>query len=143
MEDIVTKLYKNIKSEFDGLISSDEEIQTILNGENQEISFAGLAQISRRVGEYAAKSLSDNYIESVLPEETLYWNIIERTIISIMREVHTVVNKLAFCVQKRMDEKQKIGIKPQEADFPMERIRSVMNMISHLNTEENSYDGLG
>lgn len=67
----------------------------------------------------------------------------ERTIVPLMMEVHEIVNELAFCIQKTQDEKQKIGIKSQKADFPMERIRSVMNMISHLNTAENSYDGLG
>lgn len=142
MEDIVPELYKRIKSEFDGLVSSDEEIQAILNGK-KDVSFAVLASISRRIGDYAAKSLSDCYKEAELPEETLYWNIMERTIIPLMMEVHRIVNDLASCVQKRLDEKQKIGIKPQEADFPTERIKSVMNMISHLNTEENIYDRYG
>lgn len=72
MEDIVPELYKKIKKMFDGLVSSDEEIQTILNGFNKDASFVDLVSISRRIGDYAAKSFSACYTEDVLPEGTLY-----------------------------------------------------------------------
>lgn len=42
-----------------------------------------------------------------------------------------------LCVQKVKDQKQKIGIKPQKADFPLERIESVMNKISSIYTDGN------
>lgn len=142
MEDIVPELYKKIKSEFDGLVSSDEEIQAILNGK-KESKLSELALISRKIGEYAAKSMMDCCTKESLPDGTLYWNIMERTLIPLMMDVHRVVNDLAFCVQKQLDKKNKIGIKPQLANFPEERIRGVMNMISYLNTEEKLNDGLG
>lgn len=143
MEDIIPELYKKIKSEFDGLVSSDEEIQAILSGEKKDMSFAELYPVANRIGNYAARCLSENYKIAELPEGVLHWNIMERTITPIMEEVHRLINKLLFIIQKQIDDKKRIGIKPQEADFPMERIRGVMNMISHLNTEENSYDGFG
>lgn len=142
MEDIVPELYNRIKNEFDGLISSDEEIQAILNGK-KESNFSGLSLVSRRIGEYAAKSVTDCCTKESLPDGTLYWNIMERTLIPLMMDVHRVVNDLAFCVQKQLDKKNNIGIKPQLADFPEERIRGVMNMISHLNAEEKLDDGHG
>ena len=49
MEDIVPELYKKIKSKFGGLISSDEEIQAILNGDIDG-TFAELYQMSKRIG---------------------------------------------------------------------------------------------
>ena len=138
MEDIVPALYKKIKKEFDGLVSSDEEIQAILNGKSA--TFPDIAALSRRIGNYAADSISNNISKDNLPDGVFYWNIMERTIIPLMKEVHKIDNDLANCVQSVMDKKQHIGIKPQEADFPLERIKSVMNKISHLNTEENTHD---
>lgn len=142
MDDIVPELYNKIKDEFYGLISSDEEIQAILNGK-KESNFSDLALMSRRIGDYAAKSMSDCCSKENLPDGTLYWNILERTLIPLMMEVHQIINELAFRVQGQIDKKQKIGIKPQKADFSEERIRSVMNMISNLNVEEKLNDGLG
>lgn len=138
MEDIVPELYKKIKSEFDGLVSSDEEIQAILNGDKVG-TFAELYPMSKRVGQYAAKSLSNNYTEELLPDGILYWNIMERTIMPVMKNIHKIDNQLAFNVQKKLDAAQKIGIKPQESDFPEERVNSVMNMLSTL-TNDNKTD---
>lgn len=138
MDDIVPELYKKIKSEFDGLVSSDEEIQAILNDEKVG-TFAELYPMSKRVGQYAAKSLSNHYTEELLPDGILYWNIMESTIMPVMKNIHKIDNQLAFNVQKKLDAAQKIGIKPQESDFPEERVNSVMNMLSTL-TNDNKTD---
>lgn len=134
MEDIVPELYKKIKSKFGGLISSDEEIQAILNGDIDG-TFAELYQMSKRIGKYAATSLVDSYADGSLPDETLYWNILERTIEPIMKDVHNLDNELAFSVQKKIDEKDNIGIKPQKTDYPKERVDNVMNKIATISTD--------
>lgn len=138
MEDIVPELYKRIKDEFDGLVSSDEEIQAILGNKNQKATFTDVSKLSRRLGDYAATSLDDNYKES-LPDGVLYWNIMERTIVPIMQEVNNLVNQMADIVQNRMDIKTKIGIKPQHAELQMDRITDFMNKISTL--MEDDEDG--
>lgn len=138
MEDIVPVLYEKIKKMFDGLVSSDEEIQAILNSEKKG-TFAELYPMSKRVGKYAAKSLSEHYTEELLPDEILYWNIMERTIIPIMKGVNKIDNQLAINVQKKLDEEQKIGIKPQETEFQEDRVYDVMNKVSTL-TKDNKTD---
>ena len=131
MEDIVPELYKRIKNEFDGLVSSDEEIQAILSNKNQKATFTDVSKLSRRLGDYAATSLEDNYKES-LPDGVLHWNIMERTIIPIMQEVHNLVIQMADIIQNQMNIKSKIGIKPQNPEFQMDRITDLMNKISTL-----------
>lgn len=131
MEDIVPELYKRIKDEFYGLVSSDEEIQAILNGENPQATFSDVSILSRRLGEYAAISLEDNYQDS-LPDGILYWNIMQRTIAPLMQEVQNIVNLMADYVQGQNDAKFKIGIKPQHAEFPKDRITDLMNKLSTL-----------
>lgn len=137
MEDIVPELYKRIKDEFDGLVSSDEEIQAILYGENPQATFSDVSILSRRLGEYAAISLEDNYQDSI-PDGILYWNIMERTIIPIMQEVYNLVIQMADIIQNQMDIKSKIGIKPQHPEFQIDRITDLMNKISAL-TEDDEY----
>lgn len=141
MEDIVPELYRKIKTEFDGLVSSDEEIQAILNGERKDATFADTSLLARRLGTYATRSLVDNYTEDVLPDGILYWNIMERTIIPIMREVYELVYQMDVQVQLIRDKRQKIGIKPQKAAFPLERITAVMNKISSLYTDGDKDEG--
>lgn len=135
MEDIVPELYKRIKDEFDGLVSSDEEIQAILSGKDKSKTLGDVSLISRRLGEYAAKSLDDNYQDS-LPDGILYWNIMERTIIPLMQEVNNLVNQMADIVQNQMDVKTKIGIKPQHAELQMDRITDLMNKIARLTEDD-------
>ena len=137
MEDIVPELYKRIKDEFDGLVSSDEEIQAILSGADKSKTLGDVSLISRRLGGYAAESLCDNFTDDSLPDGKLYWNIMERTIVPIMQEVYILVNDLYDIVLKRMYEKQKIGIKPQYAEFPLERIRDLMNKIANDSGEHD------
>lgn len=141
MEDIVPELYKKIKNEFDGLVSSDEEIQAVLLGENKDATFADTSIMARRLGTYATTSLKDNFTEEALPDGRLYWNIMERTIVPIMREVYELVYQLDVKVQLAQDKRQKIGIKPQKAAFPLERITAVMNKISNLYTDGEENEG--
>lgn len=49
------QVYKKIKDNFDGLISSDEEIQAILNGK-KESSFTELSSIKRKIENVYSKT---------------------------------------------------------------------------------------
>lgn len=138
MEDVVPELYRKIKSDFDRRIAEDRDIQNILNGKDTSATLADVSHLSGRTGTYALESLTSFLTEENLPDGKLYWNIMERTIIPIMREVYKVVNQMAAAVQARMDKKQKIGIKPIEPEFPLERIKAVMNKLDAIFTEDDA-----
>lgn len=131
MEDIVPELYKRIKDEFDGLVSEDVEIQAILSGHDKTKTLGDVSLIARRIGEYVSDSLCDNFTDDSLPDGKLYWNIMERTIVPIMYEAYELIDQLYDIVLRRMYEKQKIGIKPQKSEFPLERIHDLMNKIAN------------
>ena len=135
MEDIVPALYKKIKSDFDNQIKKDIEIQEILNDKRKETSFEDISFLSGRIGRYASKSLTKYITKENMPDGRLYWNILERTIVPLMKEVYDLINELAIYVQLKEDAKQKIGIKPVKADFPQERIETVMNKLMALQEE--------
>lgn len=136
MEDIVPELYKNIKNEFEALVSSDEEIQAFLNGKFEEASFADTSLLARRLGDYAAESLNKYFTVENLPDGKLYWNIMERTVVPLMYEVYELVFKMDYNVQKARDKKNKIGLRPLKAEFPLERIEAVMNKVSSIYSSE-------
>ena len=140
MEDIVPSLYKKIKEEFDTYIEKDIEIQEILNGTNKEASFEDVSFLSGRLGRYASKSLKKYITKENMPEGRIYWNILERTIVPIMKEVHRIVNDLAVTVQLLEDKKQNIGIKPLRTQFNKERVDSIMNKITALQKEVEEYE---
>ena len=136
MDDIVPELYKNIKAEFDGLVSSDKEIQTVFSG-SSNMSMADVSILARRIGGYAAKSLIDHFSSETLPDGILYWNIMQRTIIPIMQEVDLLVNRVGDIVISQMYLSQNIGIKAIRTEFPRERVVAMMNMLSNLTEDED------
>lgn len=134
MEDIVPELYEKIKNEFYIKIKNDKQIQEALN-EETKASFSDVSLLSRRVGMYASVSLIKNINKDTMPEGKIYWNILERTVLPIMKEVYELVNKMAFNVQKRIDKEQNIGIKPVKPKFQKERIEDIMNKVMAVQEE--------
>lgn len=132
MEDVAPKLYEQIKAVFDEYVLADQKIQDALNNENTKATFEDVSIYSRRLGTYATKSIRTVMTEEALPDGKFYWNIMERTIVPLMKEVYELVNQMAFNVQRILDAKQKIGIKPQKAEFPLERVEAVMNRIMNI-----------
>lgn len=135
MEDIVPELYKKIKSEFDSFIKKDIEIQEILKGENKEASFEDVSFLSGRIGRYAAKCLLKYINKETMPDGKLYWNVLSRTVIPIVKEAHKLINDLAITVQLIQDNKQNIGISPIRTKFNQERIESIINKLMVIQDE--------
>ncbi len=132
MGDIVPELYGKIQNQFESLISKDRKIQGILTGKDVHSEFSDVSLLARKIGEYAAESLTAYLTEEQLPDGRLYWNIMQRTIVPIMRRGYDIVMQMIFIVQEREDSKKGIGIKPIKPDFPLERIEAVMNKLDNI-----------
>ncbi len=130
--DIAPELYERIQARFEGLISGDRQIQGILTGEDERATFPDVSLLARKIGGYAAESLTEYLTEERLPDGRLYWNIMQRTIVPIMRRTYDIVMQMAFIVQEREDKAKGIGIKPIKPDFPLERIEAVMNKLDNV-----------
>lgn len=70
-----------------------------------------------------------------MPDGKLYWNVLSRTVIPIMKEAHKLINDLAITVQLLQDNKQNIGISPIRTKFNQERIESIINKLMVLQDE--------
>lgn len=129
MQDIVPELWKDIEQSFREQVENDKQIQAVLSGQNKKATFSDVSEMGRRLGVFAAKSLIEYLTPNNLPDGRPYWNILERTVMPLMREVYELVNRLAVAVQTVQDEKQNIHLKPQKAPFPRERVETIMNKI--------------
>ena len=73
-----------------------------------------------------------------LPDGKLYWNIAERIITSLLSDIYEEVNRVAFTVQAKDDEANKINIKPQKAPFPNNKIRDLVDKSIEIYDQECS-----
>lgn len=127
MKDIVPELKNKVLSDFSSLVESDIKIQKVISGEVQNTSFAEVSKYAKRLGEYACKSLRENFTDETLPDGVLYWNIAKRIIVPLMQEVQKTAIDMAESVQSYSDEKNKIGLKAIRPTFNEERIEAVIN----------------
>ena len=107
----------------------------ILKGKNTESSFEDISFISGRIGRYAAKCLLKYINKETMPDGKLYWNVLSRTVIPIVKEAHKLINDLAITVQLLQDNKQNIGISPIRTKFNQERIESIINKLMVIQDE--------
>lgn len=49
--------------------------------------------------------------KETMSDGKLYWNVLSRTVIPIVKEAHKLINDLAITVQLIQDNKQNIGIR--------------------------------
>lgn len=133
--DVYPELYELIKKEFDSKVSKNKSIQKILANNVKGKTLSDVSLLANDIGMYAAESLIDVLDEDHLPDGVLYFNILERSVIDIMEEVHKLVNQMFVIVQTNVDQKQKIGIKPIESKFNKERLMDVINKVAHEESE--------
>lgn len=127
--DISTELYESIRKDFAVGVRDDPAItklyQKIGKGKGTQKDMAALAD---RFGIQASKALKANLKLSDLPDETLYWNIADKTIKPLLHEAYDYINHYAALQLKGADVRSKINISILRGQDPSERIRQAMNM---------------
>ncbi|MDO4393577.1 MAG: hypothetical protein Q4C80_04115 [Bacillota bacterium] len=137
MQDVSQELYKKIREEFNSKVNKDSEIIKIRKKIEAETADLGnISLYARRLGELASETLIDCLDEDKLPNGILYWNIAERTILPLLKNVHEIVNEAAITVQKNIDTKSGIGINSIPAPFPEERAKALIQKIVDISIKE-------
>lgn len=135
-KDIVPGLQKAIKKSFQQNISKHKGIQGFLIAVKKDTAkMEEVSTYAADLGKCASDALKIHLQADNLPDGNLYWNIVQRTIKPLMKDVHTLVNAAAVDIQKKEDKKQRIGIKPIIPSFPEERIDKILNKLVIVSTE--------
>lgn len=126
-KDILPDLLEKIFSEYEKQIKENK----FINKFNKELE-KGIAKESDvslygdELGNCASIAFLKYVKEENLPDEKLYWNIAERLIEPLLKDVYQKVNNAAEKVQLRIDKENKINIKTQHAEFPKRRVHDLI-----------------
>lgn len=126
-KDIVLDLQQKIVNEYQKLIKENDYINHFQNKlKSHKVNGEDVSLYGNELGACASKSFLKYVTKENLPDGKLYWNIAERLIVLLLKDVYEKVNEAADIVQKRDDEANNINIKPQRATFPEERVHDLI-----------------
>lgn len=121
MNDIGKELYERVRADFERRLKSDKRPPKDMRG---------VSDYSARVGRYLAEAIAANVTEDALPDRRLYYNIAESILEPSLRTNYELVNDTAAEVQRLLDKRQGLHIKPARADYPTERVHAVIGAAS-------------
>lgn len=137
MEDVAPKLWEELRAEFQRLYNDNEKIQRFLSQAEKGIAVsADAAKYAESVGECAAAAMESVLALDRLPNETMYFNIAERTVRPLFELIHKLVNDAAMATMEAENEKEKIGLKPIRGSYPKYRIKGYIDRLIELSVSE-------
>lgn len=126
--DIAPEIYESIRKDFNAGVNADASISKlatkIAKGKGTQKDMSVLAD---RFGKQASKALKNNLKLANMPNETMYWNVAEKTIQPMLERAYELINKYATMHQQFADHDAKIKIAILKGKNPADRIRQVMN----------------
>lgn len=137
MEDIVPVLYSRIQKAFQNRIKNDKKIQTFERKLADKTATASEVSLyAADLGRIAAAVLGDALDPDNLPNRQLYWNIGQRTIKPLLKEVYKLVMAAAKEQTQIEDEKIGISLAPQEPGFPEDRVDDLITKLQQYLHED-------
>lgn len=138
-KDIVPELYEQIKKSYNCNLGRNQTVKACEKRLGKgNMDFSDLTEYAGAIGDCAGKALAEGLKEENLPNGLLYWNIAERTIGELLREVFKKVTDAAKQIQKADDEKTGISLTATVPDFPKRRIKDLQDvLIEVLKGEED------
>lgn len=143
-EDIGIELHDRIKAAFDARCGKDSTLSHIKRKiESGTAAMEDTSIYARRLGELLRKSIESTTKPDDLPGEKMYFNIAQSILEPLLRNNYDDVNTICAEVQSALDAKKGIGLKPQKADFPAERVRAAIGGAAVKETAEHAIQVLG
>ncbi len=137
MEDIVPVLYSRIQKALQNRIKNDKKIQTFERKLADKTATASEVSLyAADLGRIAAAVLGDALDPDNLPNRQLYWNIGQRTIKPLLKEVYKLVMAAAKEQTRIDDEKIGISLAPQEPGFPEDRVDDLITKLQQYLQED-------
>lgn len=137
-------MHDRIKAAFDARCARDSTLTHIKRKiENGTAAMEDTSVYARRLGELLRKSIESTTKPDDLPGEKMYYNIAQSILEPLLRGNYDDVNAICAEVQSALDAKKGIGLKPQKADFPAERVRAAIGGAAVKETAEHAIQVLG
>ena len=134
--DVAPEIYANIERDFKAGVRADTELnrlaKKIINNKGTQKDVTALAQ---RFGVQSSNALKKNLLLADLPDETLYWNIADKTIKPLLLQSYNNINRYATRQLQTSDKKAGIAISILKGGDPDNRIAQVMNFAVNCTTQ--------
>lgn len=135
--DIGQELYEKIKAEFEGRVSANGYIKAVTKRIAEgTATMNDVSLYAKALGSEVRLAIAYNISTEVLPEGQMFYNIAQKILDPLLHDNHSMVNDIAAQVQKKLDERKGIRIKPQKAEFPEDRLGSVLSAASEQGLDE-------
>lgn len=137
--DVVPSLIEKVFNAYNESIANSSQIKAFYELlDKNKATMQDVQKYSKLLGVLASKAILKTITKDELPNGILYWNIAERVLTPLFEDIHKKVAESYAIVQKRMDKKIGINLKPIEAPFPNERIRDLIDvLVNAFNDTEN------
>lgn len=135
--DIGQELYEKIKAEFEGRVSANGYIKAVTKRIAEgTATMNDVSLYAKALGSEVRLAIAYNISPEDLPEGQMFYNIAQKILDPLLHDNHSMVNDIAAQVQKKLDERKGIRIKPQKAPFPEDRLGSVLSAASEQGLDE-------
>lgn len=135
--DIVPELLEAIQKDFNSSMEKSSKLHALKKMiENETATYAEVNDYAKKIGELLSKSLQKNISSDVLPDGKMYFNIAKRILEPTLGNNYKLVTEVATMVQKTLNRKNKINIKPQVPKVNKNRIDGFLNRVSN----EDNFD---
>lgn len=129
--DIGAELLEKIRKDFEQGCKNDKYVQLRLKKiADGTADFDDAARLSQMLGSRITVSISRYVKPENLPDGRLYYNIADTILNGTLKDNYDIINSVCADVQKNLDRRLGINIKPQKADFPQERVNALVNSVS-------------
>lgn len=137
VEDIVPRLLKKIKSEFEGARLNSDVLKDLLSKlHHSKASYLDANQYAIEIGEILSKALGASLTNETLPDGKMYYNIAQRLLTDVLGRNHELVSDYTEQVQKNLNSEAKIGLAAQVPELNQDRIDGLVNRLA----SEESFD---
>ena len=131
MADIGAELLEKIRAEFQKNCKADKYIQSVLKKiEGSTAKMEEVALLSKQLGLRASQAIGTYVNAGALPDGKMYYNIADTILTGVLKDNYDIINSAVAACQKALDNQAGIHIRPQQAEFPTERIQAVANAAS-------------
>lgn len=131
MADIGAELLGKIRAEFQKTCKADKYIQSVLKKiEGGTAKMEEVALLSKQLGLRASQAIGTYVNAGALPDGKMYYNIADTILTGILKDNYDIINSAVAACQKTLDNQAGINIRPQQAEFPTERVQAVANAAS-------------
>lgn len=129
--DIVPQLIDDINTYINNRFEKDERIKGLKARLNEgKSTFAEAHTYANVVGDIVRDAFGENIKSEMLPDGTMYFNIADRVIRTVLTEDYENITEFAVGVQELENQRRNIGLKALQPAIDNDRIEGIINRVS-------------